>query len=334
VTLHHIAWFKRTPPDNHPGGVPLFGDYLRRVLGARLWSWSDYPNRGAVDEPEAARLLGEYLSVHLLCPDTDDDIVIADGFWARGILTDHHNFGRIITVAHGTWRGIARAFGSAQAARLGDIQAVEYARLPVVAVSESVAQELRDLYGVEPAAVIRNGVDTEEFRPREKAPRTRPVIIYPSDAKTKGGDIVAALRARRPDWEFRRIGAEIGAEAEAIAQGDVYLHPSRYEGCSYAVLEALACGLPVVGSGVGMLANGAPDQTRRDDSWGIVCAPGVSLQTWELSLEEVLARQREASLNAHAWAVEHGSLTRWEREWRSFLQGVPVYAGALRPRSA
>ena len=145
MNIAHIAWFTRS--QGHPGGVPLFGEYLRRRFGATLWSWADYPHGGRCSQQDAAEALGRWLVETGALAGTD--VVVVDGFWGRGL---HDYPGLVVTVAHGTWRGIAQACGGGQAAVLGDAQAVEYQRLPVVAVSEYVARELRLLYAVEPAA--------------------------------------------------------------------------------------------------------------------------------------------------------------------------------------
>lgn len=331
MNIHHIAFYKRTPPDNHAGGVPLFGDYLRQVFGALLWSWSDYPKPlPRVDEPTAAQMLGRWLlhSGKLI----DCCALVVDGFWGRGLTDKEVQAGTdsghpTISVAHGTWRGIARATGSESATkRLGDAQAEEYRRLPVVAVSEYCAHEIRELYGVEPVAVIRNGVDTAEFRPREKSARMRPVVIYPSDAPAKGGRVVAELKQRRPDLEFRVLGAGIGQEPEAMAQGDVYLCPSLSDGCSYAGLQALACGLPVVTSPVGLFADMLAGTPQADLTEGIlngfhvgtVVAAGTT-ESWSHALSLVLSDATRMGQAARTWAERFGSLTRWESDWRRLL---------------
>ncbi len=315
-TLHHVAWFRRS--EGHPGGVPYFGALLALCLGAVEHSWSDYPGRPPVDEPRAAELLSKHLdATGVFAP---GDTVVVDGFWGRG-LPDHPPY-KVVVVAHGTWRGIARALKSDQAAKLGDVQAGEYARFPVVAVSEATAQELRDLYGVEPAAVIRNGVDTDEFRPREKTPRDRPVVIYPSDSYPKGGDVVKALRERMPDVEFRLLGGGIGEEAERMAQGDVFLAPSRTEGCSYAALQALACGLPVVASAVGMFTSAERDLFGHGYFAEIIRPDHLQSPELQYAVERCLRNREGMSLAARLWAQQCASLPLWTTAWRTFLESL------------
>jgi glycosyltransferase involved in cell wall biosynthesis len=307
--IHHLGWHKRS--EGHPGGVPLFGHYLARCLGAKEWSWQDFIGPRNCDEPEAARRLSATLHVRgVFAP---GDTVVVDGFWGRG-LPDAPPY-KVVVVAHGTWRGIARALRSDNAAKLGDVQEREYRRFPVVAVSEATAQELRDLYGVEPAAVIRNGVDTEEFRPREKTPRDRPVVIYPSDAYPKGGDVVKALRERMPYVEFRLLGGEIGQEAERMAQGDVFLAPSRTEGCSYAALQALACGVPCCVSRTGMFTPFEYPGVR-----AVPC--GASEESWEDRLREVIAGGAEWGSWARRLSEGCFSLPIWTAAWRTFLESL------------
>jgi len=320
MRLAHIAFYKRS--EGHPGGVPLFGHYVEQRLGARLYSWSDMPQKARVDEPGAADLLGRWLVSSGALKDVD--AVIVDGFWGRGLV----DFPRtVIAVAHGTWKGIGLACNSAAAMSLGEIQQVEYRRLPTVALSQWTKWELQGLYGVEPTAIICNGVDLHEFAPRQNVARERPVAIYPSDAKPKGGDVIAALATRRPDIEFRLIGAGIGQEADAIAAGDIFVSPSRADGCPYAGLQALACGLPVVVSDVGLFADiedGMMGGLPVGEKLPVLVTDADAIEQWSQALTRVLAQREELSRGARAWAEKFGGLDRWEADWREFLQGMVV----------
>lgn len=316
MKLAHISWFKRT--ENHSGGVPLFGHYVAQRLGATLFSWNDHPTKGKVDEPTAARMLGEWLikSGQL----ADFDAVIVDGFWGAGLAGINVP---VVCVAHGTWRAVARAMGSANAERMAKAQEPEYRRLPTVAVSQATARELSTIYGVKAAAVIVNGVDVQEFQPRPYSiENERPVAIYPSDAPGKGGDVIAALRLRRPEIEFRVIGAGIGQEAAAIAAGDFYVSPSRSEGCSYAALQAMACGLPVLASQVGMFANaheGVLDGYKIGETLPAIGTDNAIIEMWSAAISRALVHREAWGRHARAWAERIGNLDRWEGEWREFL---------------
>jgi glycosyltransferase involved in cell wall biosynthesis len=120
--------------------------------------------------------------------------------------------------------------------------------------------ELRD------PAVIPNAVDSSIFHPpaeREPGgPRLRVIATSWSHNPRKGAATFAALaRASDSDrYEFTFVGraqapldgarqlAPLASRelAEELRAHDVYVAPSVDEACSNAVLEALACGLPVL----------------------------------------------------------------------------------------
>ncbi len=326
--VHHIAWFRRDAPDFHSGGVPVFGEYARQRLGAAVWAWSSHPEgyRGGVAEVNAAEQLSAWL--HESGALAGAKAVIVDGFWGRGLPAAPPY--DVYSVAHGTWRGFAADSAAdppfvAHAARLGEIQAAEYARRKVVAVSEKTRIELREHYGVEAVAVIPNAVDTDEFRPRprEKTPRTRPLVLYPSEGVRKGGDVVAALRGLLPDVEFRQLGGETGSEAARMAQGDVFLSASRAEGNSYAALQAMACGLPMVVSPAGLFAY--PKAVRLDlYGWGLIVPDGADAPAakWADAVAEALQQRDLMGPEARRWSVERNNLDQWEAAWRDLI-GLP-----------
>jgi len=151
------------------------------------------------------------------------------------------------------------------------------------------AQRVRGRY-----AVVRNGVDLDRFRPAgDEAraagrarlgidPQVPLAVCVGRVTRQKGQDLLLAawpwIRARRPDAELCLLGDGdllpvlrvrspagvrfLGSVHDVrpwYAAADVVVLPSRWEGLSLALLEALVSGRPVVAAAVAGLAEAVPD---------------------------------------------------------------------------
>jgi glycosyltransferase involved in cell wall biosynthesis len=155
----------------------------------------------------------------------------------------------------------------------------------ITAVASSVAQELA-AYDIDPAevTVLGNGVDTDAFTPgaHHQVVGGRPYFLTTGRLAPRKGleDLLrcATIVAREyPAYRFLVAGAgpleaelreairRNGLEHSVVLLGHVaerkrmaalysgataYIHPAHYEGLSTALLEAMACGRPVVATGV------------------------------------------------------------------------------------
>ena len=174
-----------------------------------------------------------------------------------------------------------------------------------IALSAMTAKHMRDCYGV-PADRIRtvhNGVDTDRFAPAADGSHRRialglaevPVVgflahqydlkgfgtlIRAAAATDRAWHILAAGRCRRRRWEAlaRRLGVAdrvhlLGPTErpeELYSSIDVFAHPTFYDPCSLVVLEALACGVPVVTTS----ANGAAELITDGQEGRVIPDPG------------------------------------------------------------
>lgn len=136
-----------------------------------------------------------------------------------------------------------------------------------LAVSASVASQMRAHLGADMVEVIHNGVDTNFFSPGYERTNTGRVqlLFVGKPSLRKGFDILAKIVEQLGNQaEFTCIGPEPGPSLprppghytgphdrtgvrDAMRNADMLLFPSRMEGCPYVVAEALATGLPVVG---------------------------------------------------------------------------------------
>lgn len=141
----------------------------------------------------------------------------------------------------------------------------------VVAVSQFAADIAHKTLVDVPMDIIYNGIDTERFRPPpgERKPHQPFRLLYVGNwVALKGVDLLAPImRELGEGFELRYTGGpaaerdkpdmpanmnDIGrlqdadAVIAAMQDADVFLFPSRSEGLPLSVLEAMACGLPVI----------------------------------------------------------------------------------------
>jgi teichuronic acid biosynthesis glycosyltransferase TuaC len=190
----------------------------------------------------------------------------------------------------------------------------------VATVSESLAL---DLPSVEPPPlVLPCGVALERFRPipREAArlalglDRDGPYLLFPADPRRPEKRID---RARELAGDVRLIclgGTAPDHVTLAINAANAVLVPSDAEGFGLAVLEALACDVPVLATPVGV------HQEALAGIDGTLCAP-YDRARWSAALAPMLA-EADPRIEGRARASEYSSermARRVAAAWRTLL---------------
>lgn len=171
----------------------------------------------------------------------------------------------------------------------------------ITAVAASVAHELSD-YGINPASVevLGNGVDTAMFAPASAKLDASPYVFAVGRLGLRKGfeDLIECARLvirQVPDVRFQIAGtgplekslraqiarAGLSTQVELLGhisdrqqiirlyqQAAVFVHPAHYEGLPTVLLEAMACGRPVVATAV----SGALDVVHPEEN-GLLVPP-------------------------------------------------------------
>jgi alpha-maltose-1-phosphate synthase len=158
------------------------------------------------------------------------------------------------------------------------------------------------------------GIDLDHYCPAPRRPRERPRVLFVGGrfADKGGEDLLDALADQwgdsvevdlvtpadvpeRPGVRIHRLGPSDPQLLELQQQADVLCLPTRADAVPWAVLEAMACGTPVLSTRVG----GIPDLLEEGRA-GVLIAPGDRRSLRE-ALQSLLAdAPRRRSLAARA----------------------------------
>lgn len=206
----------------------------------------------------------------------------------------------------------------------------------LIAISEFTKQELCRLVDVSPDSitVVHQGVDHSVYRPMNRAQcraylgldlGSRYILVVSSnEVHKRPGDAIGALKKVQSELDEVKLlktgyGTDLDHDA-VISTGwvdepempmlynaaDVYLHTSEYEGFGLPILEALACGTPVISRSVASVPEIVGDVEQ------LAAADASAAQLGELAAERIRERPEGPSERL----VRRSEEFSWERTAR------------------
>lgn len=201
----------------------------------------------------------------------------------------------------------------------------------VVVTSALAGEYLAREHGLDPGRVriVPNAVDVTRFRPDPAVAKERGLVVCVGRlAPQKNLSVLVEAIARVPNARLQLIGegseragleraaARAGAKVEFMGavpnaalpgllnQATLFALPSRYEGQPKALLEAMACGLPVIGTDV----PGIRDAVRHGETgWLSACDPPSLARAIATLLADAALRERLGG-SARAEVERHHSV--------------------------
>jgi len=342
--MTRVAALLSPHPESRAGGVERFCGLLADVLAARGFRAEIVGPSG--EPPRWAYWVGggplvQSRKAGAAAARVDPELVVGNGFLgALGprVPTIHVYHGTLAGYTR-TSSGVSRRERTRWAFGGGFAEALAARGATTVAVSDRVAGEVGRYYRARVDAVIPNGIDTDRFVARDRGEaRSRlglgsdeRIALYVGrlDPGKGAAEMPAACAAAGwtlavagpdPPPAGHHLGVLEHAElAWAYSAADAVLFPTRYEGCSYVVLEALAAGVPVFTTEVGWM----PTLLRSVPGYRALLAPVGDVQAFAALLRGgVTEAQSEAVAEASAFVREHNSLRAWAESWNALLDRV------------
>lgn len=208
----------------------------------------------------------------------------------------------------------------------------------VVCVSESTAAEASRHYRVQADAVIPNGIDLRIFtaHPRAEArarlglPEDDRLALFAGRLNQSKGAAVMLPACERAGYRLM-VAGPLGVPGSlhlgrltpdelslTYAAADCVLLPSVYEACSFVLLEALACGVPVLTTRVGSV----PSLLRGVPEYDALC---VEPRQEDVAAKLQYLRETDTTALMHqaaAWVAENHSLERYAAHWNALLDTI------------
>ena len=231
-------------------------------------------------------------------------------------------------------------------------RSLEPGRLHIVALCQWMAGQVKQspLLSKFPVTLIPNGVDTEEFAPRDcrmarellGIPRDMRVALFAADDaanRRKGfsllleslsqvGDkdnvFLVSVGSGEPHVKVQLPHLHLGHVeyrwlSLAYSAADVFVIPSLQDNLPNTVLESMACGTPVIGFAVG----GIPDMVRHETTGRLVAPFDVgALRAAIVDLLHDPVKRKEMGVNCRRIAVEEYSLELQARRYSELYKSL------------
>jgi glycosyltransferase involved in cell wall biosynthesis len=342
-------------PESNAGGVERFCWLLAGILQEQGWRTSivgpsRQPGRWTFRLGGSPLLWSISTGHAVAAADRHPDLIVGNGFLGvsapRGVPR--------IQVFHGTSAGEILAARPSLPRRdflrrlvgYWPLEAITCRAGALVVVSESAAEETARYYRRVPVRVIPNGVDIDLFRPQDRREARQrlgldgdaPHALFVGRPEYRKGADLLMQSCRAAKWKLLHAGArgipgahnlgvlEPARLADAYAAADCLLFPTRYEACSYVILEALACGTPVVTTRVGWTRT----LLREVPQYDALCV--------RHDVQDIAARLRwlrEADTDAlmsdvRAFVSQNSSLERFRSDWLALIEKITTPSGLCR----
>jgi glycosyltransferase involved in cell wall biosynthesis len=277
-----------------------------------------------------------------------DRVVVVDGL-ALGVLPEAARMlDHLIALVHhplAVESGISPA--QAESLRASEQAALSAAR-HVVVTSAATAQQLSSHYAVsaERITVVRPGSDPVRPTTRRADSTTR-LLSVGAVVPRKGYDVLIAALATLPDLQWSltiagdctrnpKVAAELKADierhgfgkrvavlgavsaerlGELYAEADIFALASRFEGYGMAYAEAVAHGLPVVGTNAGAIPGTVPVDA------GLLVAPD-DVPAFASALRRLIGNADERRRFAAAARSAAGQLPTWPESAKLFARAL------------
>ena len=300
------------------GGVPRYDYHIYKA----------FPNRGFFQGPQQKNQLLAFLERYKQY--RDNIVIITDNHLACDIpneykvLLVHHGVAKTHAIREPDWNPYWKNLCCSGQEKMLFYRKPETTK--IVSISQFCQDEFikyyADTYKKFNNTKILHTSELDETRYKEMF-NNIPVVLGNWTDVNKGSKQVEFM-SNNTKFQFRKLSVYPDKKGyddfnrrkqDIYLQSDIFLQISLSEGNSYATLDALICGLPIVASNVGLFYKDVPEDCFVKLEW----ERNGDVKYVQEKLEYAWEHRESLSKNARKWYMENCRFTDWINKMRKLI---------------
>lgn len=260
------------------------------------------------------------------------DILICNGEYGFGVKKE-----KCINLFHGSYYGYRKYLGAKKSFKqqisliVMELIQKEASRDKTVIAVSSFIKELLVKQNIKVFKVIKNSVDTDLFKPDIEMLRNERKCLFVGsfDYYGKGFDIleeiadkgqdVTCIANQKPSDKLSWIDKLPHDKMPSIYNKfGILLFPSRFEAMQLVPIEAMACGIPVVISNVGL----GPELIKEIPEFVVDLNCNNPSDEFFKRIQMIQGNYNHYSIAAREYAIRNHSMSDFKNSWISILKQV------------
>jgi len=286
-----------------------------------------FPNRKFFKGPSEKKELVEYLKK------CKNPVVLTDNHLSIDVPNEypvfilHHGCAETTAERNPDWGEPWKSLCTQGQRKMLDYRKVENTTMVSTSISCKVdfSRHFREKYTKFKVVDLLNSSELDEERWKNGRWNQKPIVLGNWSHVKKGSKVMGSVQKIGRNFQFRQLDIKMKGKdvndfnkrkQDIYLSSDIFLQISSSEGNSFATLDALICGIPIVASNVGLFYEDVPEDCFIKMDWRRQSNPGYVKKC----LDKAWENREELSRKGREWYLENCGMEKFKEKWKNVLR--------------